>query len=58
MGDGIFESALWVGSYETNSDSRGRIEGVWKCDFARLKPLVIDNVFFGGENQPNWDGNW
>lgn len=57
MGDGIFERTLWVGSQEADSYGGSRIERVWEGDFARLKPLLINNVFFGSEDQPNGIGN-
>lgn len=53
MGDGILERTLWVGSQEADSYGGSRMERVWEGDFARLKPLLIDNVFFGGDDQPN-----
>lgn len=56
IGNGIFEWSLGVGGEEAYCGRRGGVKRMWKEDFAWFEPLLVDNMFLGGENQPDWFG--
>lgn len=54
MRNDIFQSALRVGRNQTDRCRRRSIDRVRKWNLAGFQPLLVNNVFFGGENKPNW----
>lgn len=58
MSDGVFERTLRISSDEADFGGWRVVERMREGNFARLEPLLIDNVFFRGQDEPDWLGAW
>ena len=56
VSDGIFKRALRIGSDEANCGCWRVVERMRERYFARFEPLLIDNVFLRGQDEPDWLG--
>ena len=57
MGEGVFEGTLGVGRYKANGCwRRGVMVGVREWNFRRFQSGLGDDVFLGGEDEPDGSG--
>lgn len=53
VGNDVLDTALGIGSDQTDAEGWGRVEGVRDADLSGLQAVLVDNVLLCGEDEPD-----